>query len=264
MDGPGCPLTEGERWVRAELQELLDARLAPRAVARFLVRSQRRSTAVRRARPGLARQEAVWLAVGVAGCAACPRASLRWWSAVGLMLDWHLGMVESAEGAPQPLGPADALTLTRAWLVPVALRDPTAAVVAGGWATDVLDGAVARAHLGPPGCGPTRAGRDLEGLVDACFGGAVLLGLARRGALGRAPVALEVGRVGAGFGYALVVWFGRATAPDRDVLRAARATTAARAAGMLAAATGRRRTGDALVTAGSLASLALLAAQRRR
>lgn len=262
MDGPGCPLTEGERWVRVELQELLDARFSPVAVTRFLARSQRRANAVRRARPELARQEAVWLAAGAGACLVAPGASLRWWAASGLMLDWHLGMLESPEGVPQPLGPADALTLTRAWLAPVALRDPSAAVVACGWATDVLDGMAARARMG--GCGPTRAGRDLEGLVDACFAAAVLVGLRRQGRLGAGPVALEVGRVGLGFGYAVAVWFGRAAPPDRDVLGAARATTALRAAGMLAAAVGRRRGADALLAAGSVLSLALLGAHVRR
>ncbi len=262
MDGPGCPLTEGERWARAELGKLLDARFSPIAVARFLARSQGRAGAVRRARPELARQEAAWLAAGAGACFVAQGASLRWWVAVGLMLDWHLGMVESPEGEPQPLGPADALTLARAWLVPVALHDPSATVVTAGWATDVLDGVAARARLG--GCGPTRAGRDLEGLVDACFGAAVLVGLRRRERLGAAPVALEVGRVGVGFGYAVAVWFGRAAPPDRAVLGAARSTTAVRAAGMLAAAAGHRRAADALLTAGSLASLALLATHGRR
>jgi len=258
MAGPGCPLTAGERWVRGELQELLDARFAPVAVGRFLARSQGRANGVRRARPALARPEASWLAVGAAACTAAPGASLRWWAAVGVMLDWHLGMVESPDGEPQLLGPADALTLARAWLVPVALHHPSAAVVASGWGTDVLDGAAARARLG--GCGPTRAGRDLEGLVDACFGAAVLVGLRRRDRLGRVPVALEVGRVAAGLGYAVAAWFGRAAPPDRAVLGAARATTALRAAGMLAAAAGRRRDGDALLVVGSLAGLASAAA----
>ena len=29
---------------------------------------------------------------------------LAWWGLISLMLDWHLGMIESEEGEPQPLG----------------------------------------------------------------------------------------------------------------------------------------------------------------
>ena len=46
--------------------------------------------------------------------------------------------------------------------------------------TDALDGALARCAE------PTRAGRDLEGLVDASFALAALRGLTRAGRLGRA------------------------------------------------------------------------------
>ena len=79
------------------------------------------------------------------------------------MLDWHLGMVETEDGRARALGAADALTLGRVWLAPVALASPTPLVCAAGFATDALDGPLARAAE------PTRAGRDLEGLADACF-----------------------------------------------------------------------------------------------
>ena len=61
---------------------------------------------------------------------------------------------------------------------------------------DVLDGALARRAE------PTRAGRDLEGLVDACFALAALRGLTRAGRLGRAAGLAEAGRLIAGVGYA--------------------------------------------------------------
>ena len=169
------------------------------------------------------------------------------------MLDWHLGMFETEEGRPRNLGPADALTLARAWLVPVALDAPTPLVCLAAGATDALDGPAARR------AGPTRAGRDLEGLVDACFATAALCGARRHGWLGRGPVAGELGRIGAGFAYAVGVWLGRAQPPPAALLHAARWSTALRVAGLVMAGRGRQRAADALLLAGSGLSLALLA-----
>lgn len=258
------PLTEGEEWVRAQLARLRARRFAPAAVAAFLTASQRRANAIRRARPDLARQEAAWLAAGTAawlGLAAGGAepfrrrlgSGLAWWAATGLMLDWHLGMLETAAGELRPLGAADALTLARAWLVPVAADTPSAAVCALAGLTDVLDGHAARAAA------PTRAGRDLEGLVDACFAVAALGGARRRGWLGRWAAGAEAARQAAGFGYALAVYFGRAAPPDAAIARAARLTTPVRVAGLVAAGLGRRRAADLLVGGGAAASVALLA-----
>jgi phosphatidylglycerophosphate synthase len=169
------------------------------------------------------------------------------------MLDWHLGMVETPDGRPRMLSGADALTLARAWLVPVATEDPSPLVTGGAVLSDVLDGALARRGE------PTRAGRDLEGLVDACFGAAALRGALRRDAIAPAAAAAELARVGAGFGYALVVYFGRADAPDARVIRAGRITTPVRAAALLAAGLGRRRLASALLAAGSVWSVGALA-----
>lgn len=257
-------LTAGERWAREELRRLLAQHFSPRALASFLAASFRRSAAVRSQRPALARQSRRWLCAGAVpwlGLALVghPRsrrragAGLAWWTAVALMLDWHLGMLETADGRPRPLSGADALTLTRAWLVPVAAWCPTPAVCALAAVSDALDGPLARRGQ------PTRAGRDLEGLVDACFTAAALLGLVRSGRLGRPAVGLEGARVGAGALYATWTYFARARAPDRSVVRAARATSAIRVAALVAAGSGRRRIGDAALSAGSLASVALLA-----
>jgi phosphatidylglycerophosphate synthase len=237
-------------------------------VGRFLLASQRRANDVRRARPELRRQAWSWMAagaaawVGLAAGGAQPfrrrwRAGLGWWAACTVMLDWHLGMVETDDGRPRPLGLADAVTLTRAWLVPVALDSPTALVCALAGATDVIDGRVARAAE------PTRIGRDLEGLVDACFAAAALRAGVRDERIGRGVVAGELARLGAGFGYALYVYFGRAAAPDAGVSRAARVTTPVRVAGLIAAGLGRRRLAGALVGAGALWSVAALATALR-
>jgi len=153
------------------------------------------------------------------------------------MRDWHLGMVETEDGRPRSLGPADAMTLLRVWLVPVAADRPTPLVCAVALATDGLDGALAR------GGERTRIGRDLEGLADTCFAVAALRGAARRRWLHRWVAAAELGRLGIGFGYTLWVYFGRTRAPDPRVVRAARLTTPVRAAGLVAAGLGRRRWG---------------------
>jgi hypothetical protein len=249
-------MTEGEEWAREQLELLLRARFTPAAIARFLAASFRRSAQVRRARPALARQAWAWLGLGALPWLAAGRRGVRglaWWAAVALMLDWHLGMMETEEGRPRPLAAADALTLLRAWLVPVAARGPTPAICGLAAVTDALDGPLARR------VGPTRAGRDLEGLVDASFGIAALRGARRRGWLGRRAVGAELLRLSAGVAYALLVYFGRARPPDPALVRAARATTPVRVGGLVAAGAGRRRLGEALLIGGSAASVAALA-----
>ena len=261
---PEPELTEGERWARAELERLLAARFSPRAVGRFLLASHRRAGEVRAARPELARRAWSWAATGAAAwlvlaAAGAPpfrrrlRLGLGWWAASAVMLDWHLGMVETRDGRPRQLGAADALTLVRCWLVPVALDQPSPLVCGLGAVTDILDGPLARASE------PTRIGRDLEGLVDTCFAAAALRGARRRRLVGRAVVAAELARLSAGFAYALYVYFGRATAPDPAVTRAARITTPVRVAGLIAGGLGLRRTADALLGAGAAGSVGVVA-----
>ena len=263
-DVPTVRNTEGEAWVRAELALLRSARFSPAALARFLGASQRRAGHVRRERPELARRARHWTMLGAAAwllLAAAGRepfrrrlaAGLGWWGSVAVMLDWHLGMFETADGAPRNLGPADALTLTRAWLVPVMADGLRPVPIAVAATTDLLDGVAARATA------PTRAGRDLEGLVDGAALGATLLGARRRDELAPAATALEITRISAGFAYALLVYFGRADAPDPAVTRAARATTPVRVAGLLIAARGQRRAGSTILAAGSLLGLAAVA-----
>jgi hypothetical protein len=248
-------MTEGEAWAHEQLERLRRARFAPAAIVAFFAASFERSAEVRRDRPALARQARGWLALGALPWLAAGRRGLRglaWWAAVALMLDWHLGMVETEDGRARPLSAGDALTLARAWLVPVAARAPTPAVCALAAATDALDGPLARR------VGPTRAGRDLEGMVDACFAIAALRGARRRGWLGRRAVGAELLRLAAGFAYALLVYFGRARPPDQALTRAARATTPIRAGGLVAAGCGRRRLGETLVVGGALAGVVAL------
>ncbi len=260
-------MTDGEHWAREELERLRDRRFAPSAIAAFLAASQRRAANVRRARPDLARQARRWEAAGLGAWAllAAGRRSSRpslapglaWWGATCLMLEWHLGMFESEDGRPRDLGAADALTLTRAWLVPVIAGGPAPAALGVAALTDALDGPVARAST------PTRAGRDLEGLVDAAVLVAALRSAAREQRLNRLVVRLELARLGAGVAFATAAYFARARPPSAALLRAARWTTPVRLAGLMAAGTRRRRSADLLVGGGSLASLGMLFAAAR-
>lgn len=259
------PITEGERWSREQLQVLLDARFGPRAVARFLAASQRRANAERAARPQTARRMRAWMLAGgaahaglaVAGEPGARRglpAALGWWAVTWVMLDWHIGMIETEDGRPRNLGPADAATLARAWMVPLAARGAGPTLCLAAWASDGLDGRLARATE------PTRLGRDLEGLVDTCFAAAALRGARHADTIPAWAVAGELARLGGGFAYALWIYFGHAEAPDARVTRAARLTTPVRVAGLVAAGAGRRRTAGALVAGGSMWSLAAVAA----
>lgn len=249
---------------------LRDARFEPRALARFLLASQRRANAQRAARPQAARRMRTWIAFGAAAWVALAlagrqpfrrraRAFAASWALTWLMLDWHIGMLESEDGEPRNLGAADACTLVRVWLAPAAADMPQPWMCALAFASDGLDGRLARAAV------PTRLGRDLEALADAAFAVAALRGARRRGWLGRAAAGAELARIATGLGYALIVWFRCARAPDPGVLHAARRSTPLRAAGLVAAGLGRRRLAGALVTGGAAWSgLATAAAVLRR
>lgn len=261
-------MTEGERWARDALHQLRERHFTPAGLGAFLLASQRRSADTRRARPALARRARHWELVGfgawglLASCGAQPfrrrlGPGLGWWAATSLMLEWHLGMVESEAGEPRNLAPADALTLSRAWLIPVVGDRLSPRVLAVAALTDGLDGIAARATV------PTRAGRDLEGLVDAALLVTALVTAARQRRLHPAVIGLEVGRLTAGLCLSIAAYFARARPPSATMLRAARWTTAMRVGGLVAAGANRRRPADLLVATGSLLSLGSLAAACR-
>jgi len=266
MQAAAVPLTDGERWTRARLDELRAARFRPLAFGEFLAAAHRRAAEQRRSRPALARQANAWSAVGALAWLALaasgprefrdrPRSGLACWAATSMMLRWHLGMVETEDGLPRRLGLADASTLLRAWLIPLAARSPGPLVVATAVASDGLDGALARAGR------PTRLGRDLDPIVDAAFGAAALRGAARTGSIGRSIVALEAGRLAAACLYTARSYLIAGEAPGRARARAGRIATPIRAAGMIAAGAGRRRAAGRLLcaAAGTNAALALRA-----
>ena len=244
---------------------LRGAGYTPRATVRFLAASRTRAREQRAARPATARRIRAWIALGAAAWAALAlarhepfagrtRSFVVWWALTWLMLDWHIGMCETEVGSPRNLGPADACTLLRVWLVPAAAGSPQPWICTLALASDGLDGVLARRD------GPTRIGRDLEGLADAAFAVAALRGAVRRGWIGRGAAGAEVARLGLGIGYGTAVWFGRARAPEPRVLHAARAATPIRAGGLVAAGLGRRRLADRLVIAGALGSALATAA----
>ncbi|MDQ6818909.1 MAG: hypothetical protein M3076_00995 [Actinomycetota bacterium] len=257
MSGSPEPLTEGERWTRGELARLRDAGWTPPATLAFLLAAQARANLTRRGRPALGRQEARWMLAGAlawvpaarrlpgAQIARARARGLLWWAGCALMLDWHLGMLETPEGGAVGLGPADALTLLRAWLVPAVAQRAHPALVLVGALTDIADGRVARATR----C--TRLGRDLEGLVDACFAAAALRGAVRAGGLSPLPALLERVRLLAGVGYVSSAYFTSARAPDRVAGRGERFAAPVRMAGLIAAGLGRRKRADQLLLSGS-------------
>src|SRR5918997_1004342 len=106
------PLTEGELWTRARLQELIDGRFSPVAIGRFLLASQRRAAHVRRSRPQLARREAQWAAAGATAWLALAsagvqpfRRSLRLGLGGGggtvAVAGWGPGVFEAEGGGPR-------------------------------------------------------------------------------------------------------------------------------------------------------------------
>jgi phosphatidylglycerophosphate synthase len=253
------PLTAGERWTAQALGALRAGGYSPRAWRTFLADSLERSRATRRARPELARQATAWAVAGAAAwtvaCIALDAdrrrwvTGLAWWLAVWQMLDWHLGMAEGGDGRRRPrLSPADAVTLTRFWLVPAlppAARTGAAlpALIALGGVTDALDGVLARRY------GRTRLGRDLDTTADLAFLAVAAAAARRAGRLSR-PAAWALGaRSSAGVALAAGAVLGRARRP---AIRARPWGAALRIGGVALGVTRRRRAGTALVVAGCL------------
>lgn len=256
------PLTEGERWVAEALLDLRRERYRPAAWGRFIERSLQRAAEARRDRPRLARQARIWglsgAAAWIAACRAANRrgeiplgrvTGLAWWASVWKMLDWHLGMAEGGDGVPRDrLSGADAVTLSRFWLVPLLPPMRTRArwfpalIVAGGL-SDWLDGALARRR------GRTRLGRDLDTTADVAFL-ATAAGAAAAADRLPAPGAWALaGRYAAGTLVALGAVFGRARRP---AVRARPWGGALRVGGLALAVAGWRRTGTVALIAGCL------------
>jgi phosphatidylglycerophosphate synthase len=173
-----------------------------------------------------------------------------WWAIV----DWHLGMVEAADGDQRHrweidaadrdqrlLSAADALTLARLWAAPLVRRHPRTWLVAAGMATDVVDGALARR------CGPTRLGRDLDSTADTLFLDAALRGAVEQHGLDARLLALERARLLVGTAVTLGSYFGGSEPAPMQRNRGSAAVLAA--AGALLAVSGRRRLAEPMIGA---------------
>ena len=256
------PLTDGERWTAQELSKLRRRRYRPGAWVAFLGSSLERSNESRRERPRMTRQARVWGAAGaVAWIAACagtreakdlrlrPLPGLLWWLAVWRMLDWHLGMAEGGDGRPRErLSPADAITLARFWLVPVAwgaarsTRGLPTVIILGGL-TDWLDGSLARRR------GRTRLGRDLDTTADLAFLTSSAIAARAQGRVSPLGFTVLTVRHTLGLAVALYAVFGRARRP---AIRARPWAAVLRIGGLAISTTGASRTGTVLLVAGSI------------
>jgi phosphatidylglycerophosphate synthase len=256
------PLTEGELWTAEALLELRRGRYRPAAWSEFIRRSVERAEETRRARPILAREARRWGAIGAAAwLAACrlagrrssvplnPWSGLLWWASVWKMLDWHLGMAEGGDGRPrESLSAADAVTLARFWVVPLApavrrTRYGFPALVVLGGVSDWLDGALARR------VGRTRLGRDLDTTADLAFLGCAAAAATAAGRLPRLGAWALGARYGLGTTLALGAAFGRARRP---AFRARPWGAALRVGGLALASAGSRHVGTAVLVTGCL------------
>ena len=236
-------LTDGERWSRELLDRLRAERFSARAWVRFFDDAFLRARVVRARRPALVRQSRRWGAAGLAAAVPFgPRAAASWvlWWA---MVDWHLGMAETRDGSERPLGAADALTLGRIWAAPVVRRHPRPWLVAIGMASDLADGMLARR------AGPTRLGRDLDSTADTLLTDQALRGLIDKGALPPGILTLERARLALATAVVFASYFGRSE--PTPAMSARRPAAALAGAGLLLAATGRRRSGTAALAAAS-------------
>ncbi len=257
-------LTDGERWTRGALRELRAQRFTPLAWARFLGASFARSWADARARPDLERQALAVGAVGGAAWAAIALAvrsgwwGLAWWALVVAMLWSHLGMVQGPRGEYRGgLGFPNLLTLGRAWLAPLPaflVGDPWAfaAVLAVAFATDALDGPLARARGRT-----TRFGIQADAMVDAAL---VLVAVWSAQGAGWVPLWVAV-LVSARYAVSPLLvaihYFARASAPSpRDYVSGRLPGVAVAVGLLLSAAHELRAAGVILVVVGVVAGLA--------
>src|SRR5436190_8636183 len=151
VGGPGGsarPLTEGEQWSRDLLDRLRAERFTPRAWQRFFGDAFLRASRTRSRRPHLVAQSRAWGLAGLFAALPFGMGTAGSWTLWWAIVDWHLGMVETADGRERQLSAADALTLARLWAAPIVRRHPERWLVAAGMATDLLDGVLAR-RAGP-------------------------------------------------------------------------------------------------------------------
>jgi phosphatidylglycerophosphate synthase len=234
-------LTEGEAWSRELLDRLRAERFTAPAWGRFFGAAFRRARVTRARRPELVAQSRAWGAAGTVAALPFGASAVVSWAAWWAMVDWHLGMVETAGGTERRLAAADALTLGRLWAVPVVRRHPEAWLVAAGMTTDLLDGLLAQR------AGPTRLGRDLDSTADTLFLDAALRGAVERHGLDPRLVGLERARLLVGTAVTFASYFGASEPAPTQRHRGLAAVLAA--AGALLAVSGRARLAEPLLGA---------------
>ena len=233
--------TEGERWARELLDRLRERRFSAAAWRDFLGDSLRRARTTRARRPGVTRQSRRWGAIGLAAALPFGPRPAAWWALWWAMVDWHLGMLETADGRPRPLRAQDALTLARLWAAPIARDRPDPLLIAAALVTDLADGALARRD------GPTRLGRDLDSTADTLFLDQALRGAVDRHGLDPALLTLERARLAIGTAVVFASYFGRSEPTPPMGNREPAAALAG--AGLLLAAAGRPRPAQHLLGA---------------
>jgi phosphatidylglycerophosphate synthase len=234
-------LTEGEQWSRDLLDRLRAERFTAAAWRRFFDEGFRRARVVRGRRAALVRQSRRWGLGGLVAALPFGPGPATSWAAWWALMDWHLGMVETAEGDERLLSAADALTLARLWAAPLVRRHPEPWLVAAGMATDLADGALARR------AGPTRLGRDFDSTADTVFLDAALRGAVEQHGLDPRLIALERARLLVGTAVTFASYFGGSSPAPIQQNRGLAAVLAA--AGALLAVSGRLRLAEPLIGA---------------
>lgn len=258
-------MTDGERWAADELTALRETRFTPPAITTFLLASFRRAAASRAERRPLVRQSRRWIIAGTLGTLAvrdtasrldkpAPSRSLLlgWLALEALMIHWHLGMLESPSGERRDsLSAADALTLTRAAIAPLAAAAPPdrawfILLLGLAGATDMCDGQLARRR------GATRFGRDFDSLSDLAFRAAAIRGARREHWIDRTAHRALTARQVLFAGRAIWHWFARSQRPPSDPQPLTRWHVPMLLGGLTASALGNTQTGSRLLTASAI------------
>lgn len=254
--------TAGELWVEDLLKALRRDRFTPAAWIRFFDASVQRARENRVQRARAHRQVlalgvgglGTWSVVVASGRPVLGAAGAAWWLVVLLMVDWHLGMLEHANGRPlSGLGVANTLTLLRAAaipLLPALAPNALGVVVMAAGLSDVADGFVARARGEV-----TRLGAWLDGAVDGILFSVAAVAAADRALLPAWVAGLVVGRYLSPWFVIAGVYFVSARAPNLEERVSGRAPGAVLVVGLALAAFGLPDSGF-VAAAGAVGGLA--------
>jgi phosphatidylglycerophosphate synthase len=243
------------RFADQALARLRAARFHPWAWKAFLGDSLRQAARDRAAARG-ATYEILALAA-LAGLVIAILAGdpwLAWTAATAAMAVWHVGMLESDDAeCTRHLGVANAVTLSRVFLIPLLATPIARFVVVGGLASDAADGAVARRTKRP-----TRFGRWADSTADAAFVPGAALALSTQNRLAWWATLLVATRFAVGAAIIAVSAFRAARVPPATLIGRWHWPAAATAFGLVAASADIPG-GELAIMAGAVGSLADLA-----